>query len=782
MPKQLLVPLQTRRPPSNIGNKAHNLRRLAGKGFRVPPTIVCTWEAYERYRQDDPALIHELSHQLANAITPEHPYAIRSSANIEDSRQNSYAGQFISILDVCGLEAILQAIWSIWSSVEVDSVHVYQQTRASGGESVKMAVLIQDMVTPLLSGVAFSKNPMTGTDEVLVEAVRGPGSLLVQDGVTPLRWVNKWGTWLQQADSGEVDLGVIEEIVHQTRIISQEMDSDVDLEWVFDGQQVYWVQMRDITSISNLNIYSNRISREVLPGQIKPLIWSINTRLINQVWVELIDEAIGPTGIDPGSLTKAFYYRTYFNMGTFGQVFNSLGLPRESLEIMMGIVPAEVRKPRFRPPVKMLTKAPRLLAFFVDKLRFSRQIERFLPQAQQMARAIPHTGLEDQPVGALLVQIDRIAELTSQVVYFNIVGPLLNSFYHSLLIRQLKSQEVDYKKLDLTADLSEIKDYDPNYHLAALHEKYRQLSEPLREQALGVSLSQEATHPQIAAFQGQVRAFMDRFGHFSDSGNDFSSVPWRERPEIILGLVANYQPIGQEDNERIKFEQLGVKGIRGRILAGLYRRARQYSLYREQISSLYTYSYGLFRPYYLALGGHLVSQDCLQQAEDIFWLYNDEVRALLDDPGLTDSIAQAIAQRRAEMRASEDILLPEIIYGEEPPPILPKSSRTLVGTATSPGYYSGSVKVIRGLHEFAKMEQGDVLVVPFSDVGWTPLFAKAGAVIADSGGMLSHSSIIAREYNIPAVVSIPGILKLADGTRVSVDGFKGEILIHENES
>ena len=350
------------------------------------------------------------------------------------------------------------------------------------------------------------------------------------------------------------------------------------------------------------------------------------------------------------------------------------------------------------------------------------------------------------------------------------------------MIRQLKRQEVDYKKLDLIADLAEIKDYDPNQHLAALHEAYRQLSEPLREQVLAVSLSREAPHPQVAAFQVQIRSFMERFGHFSDSGNDFSSVPWRERPEIILGLVANYQPVEQEGNERIKFEQLGVNGLRGRILGVLYRRARQYSLYREQISSLYTYSYGLFRPYYLALGGYLVSRECLQQAQDIFWLYDDEVRALLADPGLAAALVQAITRRRAEMQASEDIPLPEIIYGEAPPPILPKSSRTLVGTATSPGYYSGPVKVIRGLHEFAKMEQGDVLVVPFSDVGWTPLFAKAGAVIADSGGMLSHSSIIAREYNIPAVVSIPGVLKLADGTRVSVDGFKGEVLIHEDEA
>jgi phosphohistidine swiveling domain-containing protein len=72
-----------------------------------------------------------------------------------------------------------------------------------------------------------------------------------------------------------------------------------------------------------------------------------------------------------------------------------------------------------------------------------------------------------------------------------------------------------------------------------------------------------------------------------------------------------------------------------------------------------------------------------------------------------------------------------------------------------------------------------VLVIPYSDVGWTPLFTKASAVIAESGGILSHSSIIAREYGIPAVVSVAGACQLADGTLVTVDGYRGKIIVHE---
>jgi pyruvate,water dikinase len=126
-------------------------------------------------------------------------------------------------------------------------------------------------------------------------------------------------------------------------------------------------------------------------------------------------------------------------------------------------------------------------------------------------------------------------------------------------------------------------------------------------------------------------------------------------------------------------------------------------------------------------------------------------------------------------------MLPEVIFGDTVPPVVPLAREKLVGTPTSRGYFTGKVKIVRAIGEFHKLSHGDVLVIPYSDVSWTPLFAKAGAVIAESGGILSHSSIIAREYSIPAVVSVPGALGLQDETWVTIDGFKGEILVHDTD-
>jgi pyruvate,water dikinase len=212
-------------------------------------------------------------------------------------------------------------------------------------------------------------------------------------------------------------------------------------------------------------------------------------------------------------------------------------------------------------------------------------------------------------------------------------------------------------------------------------------------------------------------------------------------------------------------------------LRPLVRRTRQFRWYREAVSSLYTYGYGLFRPYFLALGQRLVSRGLLDSAEDVFYLTVEEARSAVHD-GAAALNSQAIAQeRRAEMASAQDVLPPDIVYGDEEIPIETNATGTVRGVPTSRGHYTGPARIIRGLDEFEKLAEGDVLVIPYSDVGWTPLFAKAAAVVAEAGGMLSHSSIVAREYGIPAVVSVPGALNIQDGAMVTVDGYRGEIIV-----
>jgi len=142
-------------------------------------------------------------------------------------------------------------------------------------------------------------------------------------------------------------------------------------------------------------------------------------------------------------------------------------------------------------------------------------------------------------------------------------------------------------------------------------------------------------------------------------------------------------------------------------------------------------------------------------------------------------LKEKIRVHKDKIERSRDIVMPEIIYGNAPPPVdlMKSDAKKLIGVPTSSGYFQGRVKAVRSTNDFDRVDQGDIIAIPFSDVAWTPLFAKAGAVIAESGGILSHSSIVAREYGIPCVVSVNGACSLLEDREVIVDGYQGVVSI-----
>lgn len=778
---QYVFAIHSRAKLRDAGGKAESLLFLSKQDVSVPKSHVIVWDAFLAYQEGNTAVIPHLRNQLTKIINPDKAYAVRSSANVEDGGEHSFAGQFYSELNVNGLEQILEAIQSVWQSAENDALQPYLTQAGLAQSDLKMAVVVQEMVTPVASGVAFSKNPLTGLDETIVEAVMGSGEALVQGGATPMRWVHKWGELIETAVSPHIPPPVIDTVIAQTKQLAKAYGSPVDLEWVWDGTAVHWLQIRPITTIGNLNIYSNRISREVMPGIIKPLIWSVNVPLVNSAWVDLITELIGEHDIQPEDLAQSFHYRSYFNMGTLGKVFTTLGMPVETLELMMGIEGGK-DKPRYKPSRTTYKYTPNMLRFLWHKLRYSREIERFLPKAETTYAKYARQSLNEMDEPTLLAQIDKLFRFTQKMAYVNVVGPLLMLAHNNRFQKQLESLGIDYANFDLMHDTPELAQYDPSGHLDRLAETFAALS-PERQTSLRDEPAAEfAALPAANEFRKGVEKFVAQFGHFSDSGNDFSSVPWRENVPFVVEMAAQHVR-GETAVSKQNWHTLPISGWQRWRLRRSYERARRFRLYRERISYDYTLGYGLFRNYFMALAHRLVNRSVLHEPDDIFYLYWRELKQLVQGNLKEDPLA-LINARRDEIEAVRDVIMLDIVYGDEPPLVetAVSTQNNLKGIPTSRGYYQGKVRVIRSVQEFDKMVSGAVIVVPFSDVSWTPLFAKAGAVIAESGGMLSHSSIVAREFNIPAVVSVTHATRmLTDGDEVRLDGYKGSITVIKTE-
>ena len=196
---------------------------------------------------------------------------------------------------------------------------------------------------------------------------------------------------------------------------------------------------------------------------------------------------------------------------------------------------------------------------------------------------------------------------------------------------------------------------------------------------------------------------------------------------------------------------------------------------RDATGATFAYGYGLLRPRYIEVGRRLVGNGSLAEAEEIFYLEDERVLSALREPLALHDEAIRI---RSEMEAVADLMMPEMIVGED---WIPESSQVadrLAGVGASRGRYRGRARFIEHLDQSDALAEGEVLVVEYSDVAWTPLFSRAGAVVTAAGGMLAHSSITAREMGIPCVASVPNA-RLLDGAQVLVDGFTGEVFVEQ---
>jgi phosphoenolpyruvate synthase/pyruvate phosphate dikinase len=738
---------------NGIGNKARNLIFLMKTRVNVPTSWACDWAAQESFILEESKTLNKLRIELMDIIRPNISYAVRSSANTEDGDQFSFAGQFQSFLNVKGVDEVISAIMDVWKSANSSSLLKYMADN-NIHQTVKMGVIIQEMIDSVYSGVSFSKNPLTGLSEVIVEANLGLGDNIHQS--TPLRWVNKWGEWLEESSYKDFSRDLIKEVVFKTKEIAKIYGNAVDIEWAYNGNQLYFLQVRKITA-ADVAIYSNRISKEMLPGIIKPLVYSVNTTLINYQWVNILTRLAGNHSITSESLTGHFFYRAYFNMATFGKVFEKLGMPYESLELMMGLENEGSDKPKFHMGSKTIRLLPRFLTFFLSFIRIESQFNRQVAKKIEEYRLSNKEIQDSTSIEKLWQHTQSIFDDMKPVVYFNIILPLFAMMYNKLLSNQLKKSNIDIRNIDLSHIRANALEYSPHTALHNLNAKY---------------FNQDLIDHTV--FEKDILEFLDQFGHFSDSGNDFSSKPWREDPQLIKRMIETSSVQQSENSDKIHYKNVRLPWMQRWFTNILFRRTSRFAVHREAISYIYTYGYGRFRTCFLKIGEYFVSSDIIEQSQDIFYLYYDEVRDIVES-GLNTNMKKIIEDRKQQINLVKDVPLPELIFGNQQPPIINEELQEYRGIPTSLGTYTGEARVLMGLSEFEKLKQGDILIIPYSDVGWTPLFSKARAVISESGGMLSHSSIIAREYHIPAVVSVKGACNIKDGTILTVNGFTGQI-------
>ena len=777
---QLLTKIAAVPRKASIGNKARSLQFLQKKKIKVPETYVVLPDAFKEFKTLPEKTLEKLRFEIESSVDLFREYAVRSSANLEDQTDYSFAGQFKTLLNVKGSAKIIDAIQEVWESANISDKSDYSGLINKQSQTINMSVILQEMIQPLWSGVAFSINPVNGRSEIVVEAVRGLGDKLVQDGQTPCRWVYSQGNW-ENVEDEFPGYDILNKLVSDVAVLKRIKKHEIDLEWAYDGNELQYLQLRGLTVSRFPTVYSNHLSREYLPGLIKPLVWSVNTPLVNSAWLRLLEKIVGPTQIKPEQLSHAFYYRAYFNMGTMGALFKLMGLPANSLESLMGRKDPS-GKSAFKPSVKTFLLIPRMIGFILSNLNIAGKFERNFKKLRSEANQLEDRLDAEFDVGRFESDYQELLKLGSALAYFNIVIPLMMQITNAILRKKLKKMGIEYSDVVLYEMYPQIREYNPHDHLEELQRRWNLLDEA-QKQEISESILNGKAGKDAGEFEIAFNRFINTYGHFSESGNDFSVPSWEEDRDFVLNVLIKS---GTREDDQSSVNE-GHKNKLERIRKSKstfrkYRRAGRYRLYREMISSEYTRGYGLFRKLFLHVGRHLKAKDLLENIEDVFYLDIHELEMLLNQDAKWDehSTKKHISAIKKDMEEAENISLPSVIYGEDPP-LIPKQDETmLTGIPISPGHFEGEVVVVKGYKDFHKVKEGCVLIIPFSDVGWMPILTKAGAIVSESGGMLSHASIIARELGIPAIASVDYACNVKDGTHVKLDCNNGSILIQKS--
>src|SRR5215210_4021422 len=307
-------------------------------------------------------------------------------------------------------------------------------------------------------------------------------------------------------------------------------------------------------------------------------------------------------------------------------------------------------------------------------------------------------------------------------------------------------------------------------------------------------------------FLADLRAYLDEYGHRGDKWG-LSYPTWVEDPTPVIKMLKDYvtQP---DDGPGEKLTELAAE--RERLLAEIYEHLKGYpQAVRDQFSSLLKaaqdstvlsedhgfwidfHAMSWVRRVFLEFGRRFAEAGVLEQPDDVFHLTLDELRETAEKLPDLDR-RELVAQRKAEIEHFRTIQPPPALGSPPPgpppddpgsralgkffgtPPQLPSEPEVLQGSPGSPGTVRGPAKVLRSLSEAAEIQQGEVLVAETTAPPWTPLFATAAAIVTGTGGILSHSAVVAREYGIPAVVGTGvATTMIRDGQTIEVDGDKG---------
>ena len=777
-----------------VGGKGFELARMLRAGLPVPPGFVVTAEAYRKYFSEA-WLPSTFTYQLDQRSTRVcgGTVAVRSSALGEDGAVSSFAGQMTTHLGVRGV-GILASVSCCWKSLHTERAKAYRQQQGLN-ENAAMAVVVQQLVPAEIAGVAFTHDPNdTSGERMMIEASWGLGEAVVSGRVTPDRYSVRFadGSVLKRhaglkdvritADGEEqvapdlqtqlcLNDSQLMELAELGRKVEAFYGAPRDIEWAIANGTVFLLQARPITT-------ATAAERESVRSEVIAKVKSIG----GECWVKDNLSEVLPK---PTPLTWDIVQRLLAQDGGFGAMNRELGAQPDELLGSQSAYDLVAGRPMLN-----LTRLPRMqfrkppieypIAEYKGDARKALDPQPMLNPWKNGILSLPGTILRMLKMANVPRKlIETFAEkFTKEIApaFAAEAKAAVNQHWSKMENEAVLKQLVLWTQKTLTTFARE--SLKPTVLAKLAWDTLVQLLTPKlgaeKAKATVAELSQGAAPPDEANLAFGVRelsegkmdevTFLEHFGHRCRNEMELTSPRWKEDPFAVQKLKGKAPERTQKPSEKpsIKLDATQEKWLNhlhtyiGLREAGKHYMLMGYAVIRRALVELDT-------RFHLNGG--------------IFYLHWTELLELVRGKDFTSTIAG-----RKKRRAMELVLeVPTVLFSDDleaiarpvPPPDWATSFQ---GIPLSAGVAEGSALVLTEPAEAP--DEPFVLVCPSTDPAWVPLFAKAKALVMETGGVLSHGAIVAREFGLPAVAGLPGIVKqLKTGQRLKVDGSTGTVSI-----
>jgi len=752
-----------------IGGKASSLQKLRKAGFTVPSFIICDpeWD----------------SERILTAVREHLPgvqhFAVRSSADQEDSQTKSFAGAFYSAIGVD------------FADISKEVVRVKDSYAGRSG-----AVIIQEFVPSDSAGVLFTE---TEDKRVVINAIPGlcfpvvngeacdeyicstDGALLTKTLPEKNAAFFREGTFVREKRSSQtLSVAQVKQLVLLGEQLQRFFRCPQDIEWCFKDEALYLLQSRPITKkvvLAEESYFDSANIAESYSGIVLPLTCSFASMVYEQVYKDLLAASgISRKKVEANkgifeNLLGFFYGRMYYNMNNWYRMAEFAPGYRRNKQNFERMITSNVRQEfekKIKPHWLFTIAYPWIIGFKI--ITFSHACRHFMERTAHHLRY-----LREQDFGSLSYSdcISLFETFNKELLrrwYVTVENDFFVMTYLGMLSKRLNDQELQ-KAITFPSKATE-----QIQALALLSKKIaavKELWDIVNSHDDRHFMTELKRYPEL---DSALQKYLETFGGRFANELKLESVGIDEDPKKLLILLKVYRGYEHTEPPIDAVEAVRSRSIPIRLLlAGFKKHAAR----REEFRLLRSNTFAMVRRLFRRMGSILAKQGLINDPDDVFYLQLDE---LLSPAVLSNSeLRDIVSKRKGAYESFAQVMPPAhfsttnseapIVEGNETIP----NKAGLQGRPASPGKVAGIAKVFK---EFSMPEKidFDIIVTSHTDPGWTSLIALSKGLIIEHGGVLSHASIVARELGIPAVIGVQNAMQIIeDGQKIEIDGSTGMV-------